>query len=250
MKAPTALPLLLVALLQVLVPLLPVMGIGNFVGTQFTRGDIPPELPLGPFFSIWSVIFALYFTFALFALLKPSYLEAHLGAPLLAAGAGNVVWMLSAQFLANDWLNFLLLIPILVFSWQAARRLHRMGGWDGTGRRLVAVTLTGLLSGWLTAAFSVSVPEVVRTLFGLAPTDQVWLSLWCALIPAGLLAWAFASRISRSLWFFVALGWGLTGVALNNWLRTETHGLAIMTVVFGLYVIWRRLRYGARPAFE
>ena len=99
-------------------------------------------------------------------------------------------------------------------------------------------------------AVSISIPRIIRLVRGLEPTDQVWVSLWLALLPAGLMAWAFASRTSRSLWFLAALGWGLTGIAINNWTRTGMHWLAIVTVLAGLYIMWRRLAYGARPALE
>lgn len=250
MKKPNAYLLLIVALAQWTAPLLPLFGVGETIGAQATGRGIAPELPPGIFFSIWSVIFTLYLGFALMALLKPGYLEGEIGVPILIAGVGNVAWMLAAQSLGNQWLNFLLLLPILLFSWEASHRLHRMGGWDGTGRRLIACALAGLLSGWLTVAVSISVPGLVRALCGMAPTDAVWISLWSALIPAGLLTWLYANRVSAGLWFFVALGWGLAGIAVNNWVRLGTHWLAIMTVIVGLYVLWRRLAHGARPAFS
>lgn len=251
MKSALLPPLLLIAaILQWAAPLLPLAGIGETVGSQAREGGIPPELPLGIFFSIWSVIFTLYLVFAALAVFNRSYLEEHVGPPLLAAGTGNVVWMLSAQMIGNEWLNFALLLPIVAFSWIAAHRLHLMGGWDGTRRRLVALALAGLLAGWSSVAVSISVPRLVRMMAGLEASDHVWLSLWCALLPAGFFAWAFAARISRNLWFFAALGWGLTGIVLNNWTRTGLHGLAIVAAVFGLYVLWRRLRYGARPALR
>lgn len=242
--------LLVVAILQWLTPLLPFIGIGQTVGEQATRSGIPPELPPGVFFSIWSVIFTLYLVFALLAAFKPSYLTEKLGPDLVLAGSGNVLWMVSAQSIGNDYLNLVLLLPIAWFAWHASRELHRMGGWDGTGRRLVAGALTGLLSGWISVAISISIPRTVREFRGLEATDQVWISLWLALISASLLAWLFSTRISRSLWFYVALGWGLTGIAINNWTRSGTHWLAVVTVVVGLYVLWRRLRYGGKASLS
>lgn len=250
MKNLNAYLLVAVGILQCAAPVLPLLGLGQTVGSQATGAGIPPELPLGIFFSIWSVIFALYLVFALFALLKPSYLERHLGEPLLVAGAGNVAWMLSAQFIGNEVLNFVLLLPILVFSWESAHRLHRMGGWDGTARRLVAGSLTGLLSGWLAVALSISVPRVLRLMRGQEATDQVWVSLFAALIPAAVMAWLYSHRVSRGLWFYVALAWGLTGIVASNWLRTGTEALAIVAACVGLYIIFRRIADGGRPAFR
>lgn len=245
-----ALLLLLVAILQWTVPLLPLFGLGETVGARATDEGIPPELPLGIFFSIWSVIFLAYLVFALLAVFRPSYLETRLGPPLLIAGVGNVAWMLSAQLIGNDWLSFALLIPILIYAWESAFRLHRMGGWDGTARRFNAALLTGLLSGWLAVAISISVPGLLRDLRGLGVSDQVWISLWAALVPAAILAWAFMRHVSRGWWFHVALSWGVLGIVLNNWLRTGTHFLAIAAAVTGLFILWRRVRAEPRPAFQ
>ena len=242
--------LLVVAIAQFLAPVLPAIGIGEPIGT---RGDVavrPPELPPGPFFSIWGVIFLSYLIFAFLSLWKPGYLEHKLAMPLLLAGAGNVTWMVSAQSIVNQYADFVLLLPILACVWLAARRLHRMGGFDGTLARLNACILTGLFSGWITAAMSISVAATWREVAGLGPSDHVWVSLWLALLSAGLLAWAFASRISASLFYFVALGWGIAGIAVNNWYLTHLHWLSAAAALFGLFILWRRLRYGARPAFE
>ncbi|RIJ24391.1 hypothetical protein D1224_09185 [Henriciella barbarensis] len=242
--------LLIVAIAQFLAPTLPAIGIGEPIGS---RGDVairPPELPPGLFFSIWGVIFFSYLVFALLSLWKPGYLEHQLAIPLLLAGAGNVIWMVSAQSIANQYADFGLLLPILACSWLAARRLHRMGGFDGTLARLNACALVGLFSGWITAAVSISVAATWREVAGLGPSDHVWISLWLALLSAGLLAWGFASRISASLFYFAALCWGIAGIVVNNWYLTDLHWLSATAALFGLYILWRRFRYGARPAFE
>ena len=245
-----AIGLLIVALAQFLVPLLPALGLGETIGARAETGARPPELPPGVFFSIWSAVFVTYLIFALLAVLKPTYLEQHLGPPLMLAGLGNVIWMLSAQFFGWQVLDFVLLLPILFFAWMSARRLHLMGGFDGTWQRLNAALLTGLFSGWIAVAVSISVPATYRALAGFGPTDTVWVSLWLALLSAGGLAWFFASRISASIVFFLALAWGLTGVATNNWYMTGMHWLTVVTCLVGAFILWRRARYGARPALQ
>ena len=132
------------------------------------------------------------------------------------------------------WLEMLILIPVLLCAWEAAYRLDVIGGFDGTGRRLLTCVLVGLLAGWLVIMFAVSLPELGRSLLGRGVTDAVWHSLWLALIPIAALAWLFASKVSRNVWFFAALGWGLLGIAANNWLASETHGLAIAAIIVGL----------------
>ena len=250
MSRKVGIALLVVAIAQFLAPMLPTIGFGEPIGT---RGDVavrPPELPPGPFFSIWGLIFLSYLVFALRSLWKPGYLEHRLAMPLLFAGLGNVVWMLSAQSLANQYVDLVLLVPILGLSWLSARRLHRMGGFDGTLARLNAGLLTGLFSGWITAGLSISLAATWREAASMAPSDHVWISLWITLLSAGLLAWVFASRISASLFYFAALGWGIAGIAVNNWYLTDMHWLSAAAALFGLYILWRRLRYGARPASE
>ncbi|WP_300378102.1 hypothetical protein [Henriciella sp.] len=250
MKPRSGILLLAIAIGQWTAPLLPFLGLGQTIGAQARDGGIPPELPPGPFFSIWSVIFALYLGFAVLAIMKPGHLERRLAPPLILAGLASIGWMLAAQLMGNEWLNFVVLIPLLIFAWESSFRLHRMGGWDGTARRLLAAALTGLLSGWAVVAVSISLPRLMRILRDLEPTDQVWVSLCFCLIPAAILTWLYTRWVSRGLFYFTALGWGLAGIAINNWIRLGTHGLAIVTVLAGLYLLWHRLTHGARPAFE
>lgn len=234
--------LLPVALAQFAAPVMPVLGIGEPIGDRATGAGIPPELPLGVFFSIWGVIFNGFLGVALLALLRPSHVYDRVAGPLALAGLGNVVWMMSAQSLGLSWLDFLLLVPMLFCAWEAAHRLNDIGGFNGTGRRLLLCLVVGLLAGWLSVALSISGPEFFRDMLGRGPTDAPWHSLWVTLLPAGLLALGFARFVSASLWYFVALGWGLSGIVANNWWRTEMHFLAIAAAVVGLLVIRARLK--------
>jgi vacuolar-type H+-ATPase subunit I/STV1 len=59
----------------------------------------------------------------------------------------------------------------------------------------------------------------------------------------------FANFVSRNGWFFVALGWGMLGIVVNNWMRLGTHGLAIAAAIFGAYILLRRIRFGARGSY-
>ena len=92
-------------------------------------------------------------------------------------------------------------------------------------------------------------PDVARWLLGRAPSDNVWQSLWLTLIPASVLAYVFANYVSRNGWYFVALAWGLFGIVVNNWTRLGTHALAIAAAIIGLYILLRRIRFGARGSY-
>ena len=249
MKFPIKLFFLLIAIAQFLVPLLPQIGIGETIGARAVADGIPPELPTGMFFSIWGVIFFGLLAIAFLNISEPDVATERIAPPLALAGLGNIVWMLSAQSLGYAWLDFLLLLPIAVFTWQAAYLHDRASLYDGTLRSVLNAVTIGFFAGWLTVAISISVPDVGRWLLGRGPSDAVWQSLWMTLVPAIIMALVFANYISRNGWYFVALGWGLTGIIVNNWLRLEIHALAIATAVIGLYLLFRRLRFGARGRY-
>ncbi len=234
------LALMPIAILQIAVLVWPVLTLDEPISRFF-----PPERILPVFLSVWGVIALLYLAFAVVANLKPEHVDDQLAAPLALAGLGCVVWVVTAQVFSAAWLEMLILIPVLLCAWEAAYRLDVIGGFDGTGRRLLTCVLVGLLAGWLVIMFAVSLPELGRSLLGRGVTDAVWYSLWLALIPIAALAWLFASKVSRNIWFFVALGWGLFGIAANNWLASETHGLAIAAIIVAWIMIGRRVRYGA-----
>lgn len=249
MTATNRLLLLLAALGQFAVPLLPLAGIGETIGARAVAEGIPPELPTGIFFSIWSLIFIGYLLTGILHLNSPDNATRQVAGPLALAGFGNVLWMISAQSIGSVWMDFLLLLPIGFFAWEAAYRLDRTQTYDGSGRSVLYGLTTGLLAGWLTVAVSISVPDVGRLLLGREPTDAVWQSLWMALIPATVLAIVFANYVSRSGWYFVALGWGILGIVVNNWTRLGTHALAIAAAIVGAYILFRRIRFGARGSY-
>lgn len=241
--------LLLVAIAHFVAPALPALGIGVSQGERATENGIPPELPFGFFFSIWGIIFLGFLIIAIWHFRSPNHASNRIAIPLAMVGLGNVLWMLSAQGLGLVWLDFILLLPILFFAWEAAYRLDRTLAYDGTLRSILHGLVVGLLAGWLSVAVSISVPDLVRWILGRGVTDHPWQSLWMALVPAVIFATVFASYVSRNGWYFVALAWGLTGIIFNNWIRLGTHGLAIATTIVGAYVLLRRIRFGASGSY-
>lgn len=240
---------ILIALAQFIAPVLPILGLGDPIGARAVAGGIPPELPTGIFFSIWSVIFIGFLVTAILHWRAPDHATNFIALPLTLAGLGNVLWMVSAQSFGWPWLDLLLLLPILYFAWLAAYRLDQTSTYDGTGRSILYGVTVGLLAGWLTVAVSISVPDFGRFILDREPSDAVWQSLWMTLVPAVILAFVFANHISRNGWYFVALGWGLCGIIVNNWSRTGTHWLAIVTAIIAIYVLYRRIRFGARGSY-
>jgi len=220
--------ILLLGFLQPLTgALAPVTGLGTPIGSA-TASIEAPEQPLPLFFSIWSVIFLAYAAYGIVGIRNPQGWQARPAGPLIYAGIANVIWMLSAQLIAWQPLDFLLLAPVLAAGWVGAARVEALRAEASGPAFLLADAASGLLSGWIAVAVAISIPLTIRTFTGLGPTDFPWPMFWSALIPAALASWIFTRFVSRSLWFFVALGWGLTGIVLNNWLRTEMHWIALI----------------------
>ena len=240
---------LIIVIAQFAVPALPALGVGETIGDRAVAQGVPPELPLGVFFSIWGVIFLGLLTIGVLNIRAPDAATKRLVPPLACAALGNCIWMFCAQTFGSVGVDFVLLLPILFFTWEAAYRQERIARYDGTLRSILYGLKVGLFAGWLTVAVSISVPDLGRWMLGRGPSDEVWQSLWMTLVPAIALATVFASYISRNGWFFVALGWGLLGIITNNWLRLETHALAIVTAVIAGYIIFRRMRFGARGGY-
>ena len=235
-------------LLGVLQPLAgamaPVLGIGTPIGTA-TAGLSAPEQPLPAFFSIWSLIFAAFLVFAWFTRRRREPWMLTVGTPLALAGLCNVLWMLSAQLIVSQPLDFVLLFPIAVFSWMAAYRFDRLRGMGGSPEKLVADAATGLLAGWILVAIGISVPLLIRTFTTFGPTDLPWQMLWLTLGTVAFGAWIHTRYVSRSLWFYAALSWGLLGIIANNWTVTDMHWLAIITGLCTALLLCLRLLRGA-----
>ena len=245
MKSYLPLSLLVLGVLQPLAgAIAPVFGLGTPIGNA-TRGIEAPEQPLPVFFSIWSLIFGAFLAFAVIAWRQREPWMQRFGAPLALAGAANVVWMLSAQFIVSQPVDFVLLFPIAIFSWKAAARFDRLRGMGGSPEKLVADAATGLLAGWILVAIGISVPLLIRHVTSYGPTDFPWQMIWIALGTIAFGAWMFARYVSRSLWFFAALAWGLLGVVANNWIVTGMGWIAIMTGVSGVLILSLRLLRGA-----
>jgi hypothetical protein len=104
--------ILLIGFLQPLSgALAPAFGIGTPIGAD-SAGLDAPEQPLPAFFSIWGLIFLAYAGFGLAGILRPANWYARIGWPMLMAGVANIVWMVSAQLIGWQPLNFALLAPI------------------------------------------------------------------------------------------------------------------------------------------
>lgn len=238
--------LLPIAGLQLLAAYLPTaLNIAPSIGERATQEGIPPELPLGPFFAIWGLILLAYTIFAIYAFTRATELSRRLAKPLALAGLGTAFWMPLQQIVGNPILDLLAILPIGWVAWLAAYRFDTMRGLGGSAIKWTADVLTGLLSGWLTVATAISVPRAGRYMLGQGPTDSEWISLWSVLAVVSMATAVYKRYISRTLWYYWAAGWGLLGIIMNNWLRTDFGYFLWITLFFGLWLIYRRWATGA-----
>ena len=245
------LPAVLLTLLTLAQPmtgaLAPAFGVGTSIGARAVGAGIPPELPPGIFFSIWSVIFLLYGVAAFRAWQAPSSPVIRAAAwPLVAAGVGNVSWMVFEQLSGIDIVSWLLLLPILAAAVIAHRAARRAPGSDVLDHCVRAEA--GLLAGWLSAATCVALPPAIRAITGDGATDAVWLYASAALVTALTLAFAVRRIAGAGPFYLAALGWGLAGISTNNLTRTGLDLIGWMFVIVGiiaLALLWRPARVRA-----
>ena len=239
------------------------IGIGNFIAAALPRamgwgqgmetrpetGGIPPELPLGIFFAIiWNVIFLLDLVNAFTTLRRGTYMQNRLAPALVLAGSGTIIWMLGTQFVGSLWLDLILLFPVMAAAWTASYQLDKAGGYDGTNTRLVLCILTGLLSGWIGAAVTISITDAAREILGHHASDFVWPYLWLTFAVGALITYVFTRQFSRSLWYFAGFGWGVAGIAANTLIRLDMPLLGYASIAFGIIVLYARLTRGADGA--
>ena len=240
--------LLPVALVQFVLPLLPALGIGSPFGTLAGGEFHPPEMPPGPFFLIWLVIFAAYLGFALWAWLDDTPATRLLALPFLLTGLFSSTWMILEQSGAGPAISFPVLTALAGSSFVAAHRFNPVRGVDGNPGRLAGEIASGLLAGWMCLATAIAVSGLVRGAFGLGSTDAVWQMLSLTLAITALLAWFGVSRVTQSPYFLLAHSWGLAGLVVNLWWTTHLHVPAVITGLFGIWLVRRNLRSGASKA--
>ncbi len=226
-----------------------IFDVGARIGDRAASRGIPPELPPPPFFAIlWGVIFFIYGGFAVHAWRSDARLVRRVAPPLAAAGLGAAVWMLATQFVGDIYLDFVLLFAVLGPAWIAARRFDRDRGLGGSPLKWSVDVLTGLFAGWSSVAVAISIPILIRNIAGLGASDYEWRMLWVVVGALAGMAWIAARWVTRSPWYFAAVGWGVLGIAMNNFLRTGMGWLAWAALLSGGLIVAIRAARGARGA--
>lgn len=251
-RPPTSLAqraILPIAILQLVVPALPSLGLGTPIGDAPGQAMMrAPETPPGVFFAIWGVIFTAYLGVALWAQRSSDYVVRSVTPPLALAGLASITWMLMRQARLNEFLVHIVLVALFLAAYEAARRFDTTRGTGGSPGRWMMDVATGLLAGWMTLALALSTTEIARSVLGYANTDAEWWMLALTLMIASAAAVFAFRRITASPYFVAALAWGLVGVIINLWSNVQLHVPAFLTAIFAFSLLTFRLRSGASGA--
>lgn len=228
--------LLVLALLQVAVPLLPAVQ-----NNAFTRADRPGEpaiVPAGYAFAIWGVIEALSVGWALWSVARPSALTERIAGPLSVVFAGFSLWLLAVTFVDPNWLPlviFLVMFAGLLAALRAAMAGRaEIAGWVPLGRGLLWGVL-GAYTGWTSVAVWANL-TTASTGTG-APVTGTAALLGQLAVLAGATATAGAIVVwTRGLLPYVAaVLWAFVGIVIG----TSAAGQPVLTAAaaVGLVVV-------------
>lgn len=197
----------------------------------------------------WGILFALGVVFAGLALRQRGEVwTQHLVWLLGFCGVMIALWMIGLKVASPPVLALAFLVLAAQASWRAAAKMHDSCKLGSGPLKGVADAFSGLLSGWLAVTAATTLPQIIRAYSNIAPTDFPWLLLWSALVPLLIATYVFTRWISDSLWYYVALIWGLLAIALNCWLVTDTHWLGHITAIIACLILYLRLTRGADGA--
>lgn len=227
---------LLLAISQIMTPMLPALGVGQPIGSQ---SDSVRTLitPAGWAFSIWGALYTGTILFAIF-----QALPAQSGSPLLArvrrpaAGAflGNALWAAYTQVFGLSLLSAGIIVFTLICLLVIFRHLYRwQPGFTRSERWLAVLPLTAL-AGWLTAATIVNVTAALRfhgvEAGGNAPILAAGLVVTGGLIAAG----ALVSSHGNPPYALVFL-WALAAIYASG--GQASGPVAVATLVAAIIVI-------------
>ncbi len=152
------------AILQILTPTLPLLGVGEPIGS---RSDSVRTLvtPAGWAFSIWGALYAGSLVFAVYQALpsqRDSVLLHRLRWPAAGALFGNAMWALYTQSFGLGMLS----VAIILFTLACLLSVYRsVAAWPApftTGERWCAVLPLSALASWLTVASVVNIAASLR----------------------------------------------------------------------------------------
>ena len=205
--------ILLLAILQILVTLLPAAGAGEAIGE---RSDAARTLitPAGWTFSIWGPLYAGSLAYAVYQLLpaqKRSALVGQVGWASAGAFLGNALWALYTQFASLNFVSALIIIFTLYCLMVTYRRFATWSEPLSRGERFLVILPLSALASWLTAATIVNIAAVLDY-HGLDVGSTAPLVATAIVIIGAIIASLAISRGRGNPWYALVFLWALAGI--------------------------------------
>ena len=237
------------AILQVLIPLLPSLGIGEPIGSQ--SDDVRTLItPAGWAFSIWGALYTGAFAFAIY-----QFLPSKQDDPLLdklrwaAAGAfmGNAVWALYTQSFGLSAISSMIIIFTLVCLLRCYRVFSKRDRGFTAPQRWLAVLPLSALAAWLTAATIVNIAASLR-FHGIEGGDATPIISAGVVVVGGIIAALALARGRGNPPYALVFLWALSAIYAAGGQRADAVALAaavsVVLVVIGAVVGLRRAPSG------
>ena len=217
------------AILQMLTPLLPQFGIGEPIGDR-SDGVRTLITPAGWAFSIWGLLYAGSFLFAIYQLLpaqRDNALVAAVRWPASGAFLGNAAWAAYTQVYGLTAISVAIILFTLACLMIAYVRFSRWARSFTPGERWGAVLPLSALAAWLTAA---SIVNIAATLlyYGVDLGPSVPLLGAAVILVGGLIAATLAYGGHGNLAYAAVFLWALSAIYAAGGQRAELIGWAAM----------------------
>lgn len=231
---------LVTSISQIIVPILPALGYGSFVGQQSAAQDIP-IVPAGYAFSIWSVIFLMSLIYAIYQAL-PAYqdnpLFKRIGWYTAGAFFTNTIWMLVAQFSTINWPTAIIICIILGFALRAMFLLNTHDRKKEGRAYLIVHIPVSMLAGWVSAATALNIASVLNI-------ESITLGILIIIVTV-LGASYIIIKTHGNLIYALAVIWALTGIIVRQLMETREFDILLIgigSIVYLAAAAWYARRF-------
>lgn len=226
---------LALAILQILVPILPNLGVGTEIGER-SDGVRTLITPAGWAFSIWGPLYAGSLAYAVFQVLPAQHrnsLLGRIGWPSAGAFLGNAMWALYTQSYGLTWVS----AAIILFTLLCLLAIYRIfalerGGFTG-GELWLAVLPLSALAAWLTAAAIVNIAASLQYHGVALPLDPS-LAAAAVVVVGGAIAAAALANTRGNPWYALVFLWALAAIHAAHGAQVPLIGAA--TILAALLV--------------
>jgi len=226
----------LFAVLQILTPMLPQLGIGQPIGEQ---SDSVRTLitPAGWAFSIWGALYTGSIVFAIYQALpaqRDNELLAQLRWPAAGAFLGNAVWAAYTQTAGLSAISVAIILFTLICLLVIYRRFASWQRPLSTGERWCAYLPLSALASWLTAASIVNIAASLRY-HGVEAGDAAPMIAAAVVVVGGVIAALALMRGRGNVPYALVFLWALAAIFAAG--GQQAGAVAVATAVAALLVI-------------